>query len=267
MSADACAIDDYVLSGKVLATFCENQLELVPAFVDSVPSSTPDEASVRRLAEFSPLKDRLLGRSDQDFSAEEILLLLLGFLYSPEQARAATASLMQQFGSLGAILNAPARKLSGIVPRADDCRVLLRCVHHAMALVLREPIESRPPIKSWPQLQDYLRVSLSHEENEVVRLLLLDRRNHLIKDQLHSKGTDNNTPVYPREIVRRVLECNAGALIIVHNHPTGDPTPSEQDIINTRELAEILRGIDIYLHDHVIVGRLRAVSMKQLGYL
>ena len=110
-------------------------------------------------------------------------------------------------------------------------------------------------------------VSLSHEENEVVRLLLLDRRNHLIKDELHSKGTDNNTPVYPREIVRRVLECNAGALIIVHNHPTGDPTPSEEDIINTRELAEILRGIDIYLHDHVIVGRLRAVSMKQLGYL
>jgi DNA repair protein RadC len=110
---------------------------------------------------------------------------------------------------------------------------------------------------------DYLRISIGGSETELVRILFLDRKNGLIKDELHARGTVDHTPLYPREVVRRVLEVNAKAIILVHNHPSGDPRPSPQDIEMTNLIAQVLGQIDVTFHDHVIVGAARVLSFRQ----
>jgi DNA repair protein RadC len=113
-------------------------------------------------------------------------------------------------------------------------------------------------------LMDYLSVTMRHETTESTRILFLDRKNALIKDELHNRGTIDHTPLYPREVVKRVVELGASAVILVHNHPSGDPTPSQGDIEMTHRLAAALGTINVLLHDHVIVGRNRETSLRKL---
>jgi DNA repair protein RadC len=114
---------------------------------------------------------------------------------------------------------------------------------------------------------DYLSVTMRHEPTEATRLLFLDRKNALIKDEIQHRGTVDHTPLYPREVVKRVLELGASAVILVHNHPSGDPTPSQSDIEMTRQLAAALGTINVALHDHVIVGRNREISLRKSNLL
>jgi len=166
---------------------------------------------------------------------------------------------------MGAVLAAPASQLRALAENAEGCVGLLKGMHQAMALALREPVLNRPILKRWSDLEAYLRISLGHEAEEVVRLLFLDTRNALLLDEEHARGTINHTPVYPRKIVARVLETRATALIIVHNHPSGDPMPTQEDINMTRLLARVLDGIGVSLHDHIVVGRHRCESLRKLG--
>ena len=159
---------------------------------------------------------------------------------SAERAGILAEELLNQFGSFGAVLKGSRERLSQIIPDHEDLYTLLRSVHRAITLALREPIDNRPVFKNMSQLRDYLRVSLAHEEREIVRLLCLDPKNRLLADELHARGTPNHTPVYPGEVIRRVIQLNASAVIIVHNHPTGDPTPSAEDVEMTRILAGTL---------------------------
>jgi DNA repair protein RadC len=125
----------------------------------------------------------------------------------------------------------------------------------------------RPVLNNWQALMDYLNASLAREKVEQFRILFLDTRNHLLGDEAQSRGTVNHTPVYPREVAKRALELHASALIVVHNHPSGDPTPSREDIAMTNEISAVLQALGIVLHDHVIVGNGRHTSFRQEGLL
>jgi DNA repair protein RadC len=144
--------------------------------------------------------------------------------------------------------------------------MLLKSVRAAVKAIVREPLEDRRVIRSAAALMDYLSVTMRHEPTETTRILYLDRKNGLIKDEVQ-RGTVDHTPLYPREVVKRVLELGACAVILVHNHPSGDPTPSGADIQSTRQVAAALGTINVTLHDHVIVGRNREIRFRKLNLL
>jgi DNA repair protein RadC len=146
--------------------------------------------------------------------------------------------------------------------RRRETLILLRAIGELLQRVLREQIRERPVIGSWTALLDYLQVALTHEPIEQFRVLFLDRKNILIRDEVQQRGTVDHTPLYPREITRRALELQASAVIMVHNHPSGDPTPSRADIEMTKQVVQALAAVGISVHDHVIVGKNRHTSFK-----
>jgi DNA repair protein RadC len=145
--------------------------------------------------------------------------------------------------------------------------VLLKVVAELLKRVLREEIQERPVLGSWSALLDYLRVALAHESIEQFRVLFLDRKNILIRDEQQQRGTVDHTPLYPREIVKRALELGASAIIMVHNHPSGDPTPSRADIEMTKQVVQAMAAVGLTVHDHVIVGKNRHTSFKSQGLI
>ncbi len=146
--------------------------------------------------------------------------------------------------------------------RRRETQILFRLVQEVLQRVLREQIQERPVIGSWTALLDYLQVALTHEPIEQFRVLFLDRKNILIRDEVQQRGTVDHTPLYPREITRRALELQASAIIMVHNHPSGDPTPSRADIEMTKQVVQALAAVGMSVHDHVIVGKNRHTSFK-----
>ena len=124
-----------------------------------------------------------------------------------------------------------------------------------------------PLLNNWQRIVDYCRAAMAHEMREQFRLLFLDRKNHLLAEEVHQRGTIDHTPVYPREVVRRALEVGAGALVLVHNHPSGDPQPSRDDIEMTRAIADACRPLGIVIHDHIIIGSGEPASFKAMGLL
>jgi DNA repair protein RadC len=143
----------------------------------------------------------------------------------------------------------------------------LAALHEVSRRVTREEANKRTVISSWTALLAYVRLSLQHEPREQFRVLYLDKKNQLILDEIQNRGTVDHAPVYPREVVRRALELSASAMIIVHNHPSGDPTPSRADIDMTRQVIEAARSLSLQVHDHLIVGREGVASFKQLGLM
>jgi DNA repair protein RadC len=146
--------------------------------------------------------------------------------------------------------------------RRRETGILLKVIGELLKRVLREEIRERPVIGSWTALLDYLQVALAHEPIEQFRVLFLDRKNILIRDELQQRGTVDHTPLYPREIVKRALELGASSIIMVHNHPSGDPTPSRADIEMTRQVVQAMSAVGLTVHDHVIVGKNRHTSFK-----
>lgn len=211
--------------------------------------------------------DPLTRGREIDLTIEDTLSLLLGFTDLVAEVRVTSQHLLKHFGSLGAVLGASQKSLKNLLSECPEAIALLRGVQQAMVLTLRETMAERPLLQNTTALRDYLRISLAQEEREIVRLLFLDSRNALILDEMHSQGSVNHAPIYPREIVRRLIETNATALIIVHNHPSGDPTPSADDIEMTRRLAGVLTGIGVKLQDSVVVGRRGQASLRSLGFI
>jgi DNA repair protein RadC len=209
-----------------------------------------------------------LSCSDADgLTAADVLELLLQFGRSGHRSDALAPQLLDRFGGLGAVVAAEPAKLVEVLGSDGISVMLLKVVRAAVKAIVREPLEDRPVISSASALMDYLSVTMRHEMTEATRILFLDRKNALIKDEVQHRGTVDHTPLYPREVVKRVLDLGACALILVHNHPSGDPTPSKGDVEMTRQLTAALRTIDVILHDHVIVGRNKEVSLRKLGLL
>jgi len=197
----------------------------------------------------------------------EILELLLFAAIPRRDVKPLAKRLIGQFGSLGAVLAAEPARLERIGGLAPGPAVLLAAVAEASRRMLREKAAEQPVIGNWSKLIDYLDLAMKYEAAEQVRLLFLDRKNRLIADEVQQRGTVDHAPVYPREVVKRALELSASALILVHNHPSGDPTPSRADVDMTRDLANALKPVGVTLHDHIVIARSGHVSFKTLGLL
>jgi DNA repair protein RadC len=172
--------------------------------------------------------------------------------------------LLRRFGSFAEVLAAPPALLSEVDGVGESVVTDLKVVEAAARRFAKGAVARRPVLSSWTAVIDYCRTAMAFSEKEQFRLLFLDRRNALIADEVQQSGTIDHTPVYPREVVKRALELSASALILVHNHPSGDPTPSSADIKMTREIVEVAKPLGITVHDHIIVGREGHASLKGL---
>lgn len=217
----------------------------------------------------SPSPSALRASLSPDGTIDDDIDLLAGLIarsLRPPAARDVAASLIDAFGGLAGVAAADeaALRRGGLAKAAVADLGRVRALGIAMA---REEACQRPVLSSWSALFAYLRAALAHAPREQFRTLYLDKRNILIRAEWRADGTVDHAPVYPREVVRRALELSASALILVHNHPSGDPTPSRADIDMTRKIVDAARVFDIEVHDHVIVGREGTKSLRALGLM
>ena len=213
------------------------------------------------------LRERFLDAGSAALPDYELLELILFNAIPRVDVKPLAKALIARFGSFAGVLNAAPERLAEFEPLSGSAVVLLKAVREAGARLARAEVMSQPVIASWDKLLDYCRASMGHAEIEQFRLLFLDRKNRLIADEVQQKGTVDHTPVYPREVVKRALELNASAIILVHNHPSGDPTPSAGDVAMTREVHEACDKLGITLHDHVIIAKSGHASLKSLGLI
>ena len=175
--------------------------------------------------------------------------------------------LLDQFGDFNRVISAPPERLLEIKGVGDAVVLELKIIEAAAHRLARSKIMQKHVLSGWDALLDYCHTTMAHRETEQFRVLYLDRKNVLVADEEQAKGTVDHVPVYPREVVKRALELNASALIVVHNHPSGDPTPSETDITMTNQIQDAAMALGLILHDHLIIGRSRELSFRSEGYL
>ena len=213
------------------------------------------------------LRQRLLQKGAETLADYEVVEFLLFGAKPRADVKPIAKALIARFGSLAGVLSADPAELSNIPGMGDSSIAALKVVPEAAKRLAREELVDRPVITSWDQLLAYCRISVAREKVERFHLLFLDRKNMLIADEVQQRGTVDHTPVYPREVVKRALELGASAIILVHNHPSGDPTPSKADIAMTREVKEASEKLGIQIHDHVVIGRAGHASFKALGLI
>jgi DNA repair protein RadC len=220
-----------------------------------------------RLNHRERLRARFMSGGADALPDYELLELVLFRAIPRRDVKPLAKSLLAEFGDFNAVLAAAPERLRAVpgVGAAVICE--LKVVEAAAHRMARARVIDRPVIASWQALLDYCRISMAHRELEQFRILFLDRKNVLIADEIQSRGTVDHVPVYPREVVKRALALNASALILVHNHPSGDPTPSEADIAMTFDIRAAAEALGIVIHDHIIVGKTRELSFRTHGYL
>lgn len=194
----------------------------------------------------------------------ELLELLLFRSIPRRDVKALAKDLVRRFGSFAEVLGAPEERLREIPGIGEAVATDLKLVRAAGLRMAKGEVRKKTVLSSWSQVIDYCRSAMAFETREQFRILFLDKRNGLIADEVQQTGTVDHTPVYPREIVKRALELSASAIILVHNHPSGDPTPSTADIQMTRQIVDIAKPLGISVHDHIIVGREGHASFKGL---
>ena len=197
----------------------------------------------------------------------EMLELLLFQAMARRDTKPLAKRLLKHFGSFNEVISAEAAALKEIEGVGEAVVVALKCVQAAALRLSREEIMNRPVLANWDKLVAYCRAAMGFEKTERFRILFLNRRNVLIADEVQQTGTVDHTPVYPREVIKRALELGATALIMVHNHPSGDPTPSKADIDMTNEVKDAGAKLGITLHDHLIMTTAGHSSFKDMGLL
>jgi DNA repair protein RadC len=213
------------------------------------------------------LRNKLLRRGPEALDDYELLETLLFAFIPRRDVKPIAKALLLRFGSLSAIFAASPADLTGVAGVGERVAAYLKATQEIGLRATREQIAAQPVISSWTALLAYVRDKLQHEAREQFRVLFLDRKNQLIADELIGQGTVDQAPVYPREIARRALELSSSALILVHNHPSGDPTPSRANIDMTREIIDALAPLDIRVHDHLIAAKQGVSSFKTEGLI
>lgn len=213
------------------------------------------------------LRSKLLARGPNALDDYELLETLLFAFIPRRDVKPIAKALLSRFGSVSGVFAAEPRDLKSIPGIGESAAAYLKTVAELQGRAQRESLSERTAISNWDALVSYVRTKLQHEGREQFRVLFLDRKNKLIADELMGAGTVDHAPVYPREIARRALELQASALILVHNHPSGDPTPSRADIEITREIIDALTALEITVHDHLIAGKQGVTSLKAAGLI
>ena len=197
----------------------------------------------------------------------ELLELILFRDVQRRDVKPLAKNLLDRFGNLSAVLNAPAEQLREIDGMTETIIADFHLLQAVAEQIGQTRVTNRPVIDSWSALKKYWRTRMAEKQVEELHVLFLDNKHHLIEDKVMSRGTVNHTQIYPREVAKRALMLNAMAVVVVHNHPGGDPTPSRADIRMTNELKTMLSALNLVLHDHVIIGREGEASFKTLGLL
>jgi DNA repair protein RadC len=210
------------------------------------------------------LKERLTSGGPEALPDYELLELVLFGAIPRRDTKDLAKRLLARFGSFAEVINAPPERLREVKGVGDAAVTQLKLVRAAALRLMRDSIMQRPVLGSWASVLEYCRAAMGFEAREQFRILFLDKKNRLIADEVQQQGTVDHTPVYIREVVKRALELSASAIILVHNHPSGDPTPSRADIDMTRQIVDAAKPLGIAVHDHIIVGRQGHASLKGL---
>ena len=236
-----------------------------------------DGGKAKRGTEEGPVKhyhghrDRLRQRALKDDGGQladyELLELLLCAFIPRVDVKPIAKELIARFGSVSGALAAPPERLMEVKGVGETAAAYIRAANLLMQRAAGDSVKDRPVISNWAALLNYVKLALRHEKTEQARVIYLDRKNKLIADEIVGRGTVDHAPVYPREIARRALELSASSIILVHNHPSGDPTPSRADIDLTREIERALAPLEIKVHDHLVVGASETISMKAKGLI
>ena len=226
------------------------------------------EDGLNEAPHFHGHRDRLRARfrsaGSQALADYELLELVLFRAVPRWDVKPLAKALVDRFGSFAEVVAAPVQLLAEVPGVKDAIITELKVVEAAAQRLAKGQVKRRPALSSWSAVIDYCRTAMAYADREQVRVLFLDKRNQLIADELQQTGTVDHTPVYPREVVKRALELSATAIILVHNHPSGDPTPSRADIQMTQTILEIAKPLGISVHDHIIVGKEGHASLKGL---
>lgn len=210
------------------------------------------------------LKARFRGQGADALADYELLELLLFQVLPRRDTKPIAKALLQRFGSFSEVLAAPQDRLIEVKGVGDTVATYLKTIQAAARRFARDTVKDRPLLTSWSAVIDYCRAAMAFDEREAFRILFLDKRNALIADEVQQTGTVDHTPVYPREVVKRALELSATAVVLVHNHPSGDPTPSRADVEMTRTIIEVAKPLGIVVHDHIVVGKEGHASLRGL---
>ncbi|WP_407050566.1 DNA repair protein RadC [Methyloraptor flagellatus] len=194
----------------------------------------------------------------------ELLELVLFRTIPRRDVKALAKELIAKFGSFGDVLGAPEDRLLEIDGVGPAVVTDFKLIHASAQRIAKAALRKKIALGSWSEVIDYCRTAMAYERREQFRILFLDKKNALIADEVQQVGTVDHTPVYPREVVARALKLSASAVILVHNHPSGDPTPSQADIAMTKQIADVAKPLGIVVHDHIIIGRDGHVSLKGL---
>lgn len=254
-------------------TGSESRFEDVPLPLFETEEATPAPISQSgRLPSYiadhrSRLRDRFRDGGADALPDYELLELVLFRALPRQDVKPLARALLGRFGDFNGVLSASELRLLEQNGVGDAVVTELKIVEAAAQRLARARVIRRSVISSWDALIDYCRTTMAHRDTEHFRVLFLDRQNALIADEEQSRGTVNHVPVYPREVAKRALELNASALILVHNHPSGDPTPSQSDISMTQKVQAAVHALDITLHDHLVIGRGRIVSFQEAHLL
>jgi DNA repair protein RadC len=213
------------------------------------------------------LRDRFVSAGAGSLSDHELLELVLFAPLPRRDTKAIAKALLARFGSLDGVLGADVGDLISVAGMGETTAVHLKALHATTQRIGRDAVMNKPILSSWSAVLSYCRTAMADLPREQFRVLYLDKKNRLIGDEVISDGTVDQTPVYPREVVRLALARHASSMILVHNHPSGDPTPSRADIELTREIMQAARALDISVHDHLIIARGATTSLKAQGLM
>lgn len=213
------------------------------------------------------LRERFAKSGPEGLHDYELLELVLFRAIPRRDVKPLAKDLIDRFGSFASAISAPPERLIEVPGISERVALELKIVQAASVKLAQGKVMDRPAISSWNALLDYCRASMAYHEKELFRILFLDRKNKLIADEIQQEGTVDHTPVYPREVIKRALELGASAIILVHNHPSGDPTPSRSDIEMTQRILDAGKPVGIAVHDHLVIGTGEHASFKSLGLI